>query len=176
MRLTRREFSFRVLFLLVRFSIVVTGLRHTSTFFSWRDLGLPSLTTRCKAQQEYLVPPTFIGNLRVRCSACRELFAHPQPKPSAAGGTGSSGTGSSSAGAVSSSSRRIGTDANPIDMAYYDVLGLQALATTEEIKKAYRRLAIKLHPDKVSGDGGEGRSTQQETTTMNIPEARLSCC
>jgi preprotein translocase subunit Sec63 len=28
-------------------------------------------------------------------------------------------------------------------MAYYDVLGLKADCTTEEVKKAYRRLAIK---------------------------------
>jgi curved DNA-binding protein CbpA len=29
-------------------------------------------------------------------------------------------------------------------MAYYDVMGLGSQATTEEVKKAYRRLAIKV--------------------------------
>ena len=37
----------------------------------------------------------------------------------------------------------------------YKVLGIEATASDEEIKKAYRQMAIRYHPDKVASLGEE---------------------
>lgn len=65
-------------------------------------------------------------------------------------------SGGSSQGYSSGSSRSYsdsGYDSGLRDP--YKVLGLDSSATDEEIKKAYRRLAMKYHPDKVEGMGDE---------------------
>ena len=49
---------------------------------------------------------------------------------------------------------------------YYEVLGVAKTADSEEIKRAYRRLAMKYHPDRADGD-----KTQAELKFKECAEA-----
>ncbi len=46
--------------------------------------------------------------------------------------------------------------------AAYRILGIDRRATDEEVKKAYRKMAVEYHPDKVSYLGEEFRKTAEE--------------
>jgi hypothetical protein len=79
-----------------------------------------------------------VGTRRRTNDRCKQFFNHPQPRPS------TSSTPNAESSKPKTRGRGIGSDKNPLDMAYYDVLGLDSQCTQDEIKKAYRRLAIKV--------------------------------
>lgn len=51
---------------------------------------------------------------------------------------------------------------------YYEVLGIQKGAGDDEIKKAYRKLAIKYHPDKNPGDTKAEESFKEATEAYEV--------
>src|ERR1700690_3856311 len=50
---------------------------------------------------------------------------------------------------------------------YYEILGVARNASADDIKRAYRRLAMKFHPDRNDGDG----KTQAEAKFKEAAEA-----
>jgi molecular chaperone DnaJ len=51
---------------------------------------------------------------------------------------------------------------------YYDVLGVSKSATADEIKKAYRKMAIKYHPDKNPGDKAAEESFKEAAEAYEV--------
>ncbi len=51
---------------------------------------------------------------------------------------------------------------------YYEVLGIQKGATEEEIKKAYRKLAVKYHPDRNPGDKEAEEKFREATEAYEV--------
>ena len=51
---------------------------------------------------------------------------------------------------------------------YYEVLGVQKSATEDEIKKAYRKIAIKYHPDRNPGDKEAEEKFKEAAEAYNV--------
>lgn len=55
---------------------------------------------------------------------------------------------------------------------YYEVLGITKSASPDEIKKAFRRLAVKYHPDKEGGDEEKFKEANEAYEVLSNPDKR----
>jgi preprotein translocase subunit Sec63 len=63
-----------------------------------------------------------------------------------------------------------------ISMKYYKILGLDSLATMDEIKAAYRALAMKYHPDRNPNNPEAEEKFKQIQKAYDVLEERKQLC
>tara|TARA_Y100000816_G_C26107326_1_gene588875 strand:+ start:1196 stop:2134 length:939 start_codon:yes stop_codon:yes gene_type:complete len=56
--------------------------------------------------------------------------------------------------------------------SFYDILGVSKNATTEQIKKEFRKLSLKYHPDKPNGDEEKFKEINEAYQTLSNDEKR----
>ena len=126
-----------------RFGLTVTAMSQTPILSS-RPV-IPHISTscsKCNTPLEFPVPkptPPPSTLLQVRCFECQTVFNHAFYPGQLPPNFTHAGPSKLSSSGPNRKSRKIGTDERPLETGYYDLLGLPTDATTDDIKKAYRK-------------------------------------
>lgn len=88
----------------------------------------------------------------------------------AGGGSGEASSGGASSGFVQEdeNDKKEPPQQERRPISYYDVLGVSRRADDDEIKKAYRKLALKWHPDKNDGNAEAAEKFKQLAEAFTI--------
>jgi len=126
----------------------------------------------CKKTIEYTYDTRYSTSdtVKVKCFFCHSVNTT-TPETSSHRKSSNSNSNSSSNHRPAASffgAGKVGTDENPVDMEYYDILGIKATATQAEIKKAYRIMALKYHPDKNLGNEEAGEKFKKVSEAYQI--------
>ena len=61
---------------------------------------------------------------------------------------------------------------DPTEISFYEILGVETNATDDEVRKAYKKSSLKLHPDKVAQRGGDiGKKEEAAAEYDKVQEA-----
>lgn len=100
------------------------------------------ICTKCKKIIEYTFDKKYgsIKTIHVKCCFCQEIN---RPDPSI-----TISEQQKSGNQLHTDDNKRNIEGNIANMEYYDILEINSTATQNEIKKAYRKMALKYHPDK----------------------------